>query len=41
MLAEKLDRVGVEYEFVHKGSKNPKHKNIEAYLIDKLKEEKK
>ena len=41
MLAEKLDKLGLEYEFVHKGSKNPKHKNIEAYLIDKLKENKK
>jgi hypothetical protein len=40
LLAEKLDKIGVEYEFVHKGTKNRKHKNIEEYLIARLKDKK-
>jgi acetyl esterase/lipase len=38
MLVEKLSALGVEYEFVHKGTENPKHKNIEEYLISTLKQ---
>jgi acetyl esterase/lipase len=36
LLVEKLRDLGVEYEFVHKGTENPKHKTIEDYLIDIL-----
>lgn len=39
MLVEKLDEVGIEYEFVHKGTKNPKYKNSETFLIQKLNKE--
>lgn len=37
LLEEKLKRVGVEYELVHKGSKNPRNKTIQEYLIARLK----
>lgn len=37
LLVEKLDALGLEYEFVHKGVEHPQHKNLTAYLIDKLK----
>ncbi len=37
LLAEKLERIGLPHEFVHKGSENPKHKDIQDYLIVTLK----
>lgn len=37
LLAEKLKELGLEYEFVHKGTENPKHKNIPDYFITTLK----
>lgn len=37
LLAQKLDQIGLPYEFVHPGVSNPKHKDIPAYLIATLK----
>ncbi len=36
MLAEKLHALGLDYEFVHQGTENPKHKTIVHYLIATL-----
>ncbi len=38
LLAEKLEALGLEYELVHKGVQQPKHKNTTEYLIAKLKQ---
>ena len=37
LLVEKMDDLGVEYEFVHEGVEDPDHKNSVEYLIDQLK----
>ena len=37
LLAEKLDALGVEYDFVHSGVQAPRFKNMTEYLIHHLK----
>ncbi|HAI14729.1 MAG TPA: lipase [Phycisphaerales bacterium] len=37
LLVEKLERLGLDYEFVHKGIKQPRFKNTTEYLIQTLK----
>lgn len=39
LLVEKLEALGLDYEFVHKDSQNPKHAAIQDYLIATLKEQ--
>jgi acetyl esterase/lipase len=36
MLIEKLDPLGLKYEFVHQGTQDPVHKDIPSYLIAAL-----
>ncbi len=37
LLTEKLTALGMDYEFVHRGITEPRHKNMAAYFIDRLK----
>ncbi|MGE9290304.1 MAG: GDSL-type esterase/lipase family protein [Puniceicoccales bacterium] len=37
LLSEKLDELGVEYEFVHGGVESPRYESINQYLIEVLK----
>jgi hypothetical protein len=39
LLVEKLEALGLDYEFVHQDSQNPKHATIQDYLIRRLKSE--
>jgi acetyl esterase/lipase len=39
LLAEKLDALGLDYEFVHEDSQQPKHATVQDYLITTLKEQ--
>jgi hypothetical protein len=36
LLVEKLEALGLDYEFVHQDSQNPKHATIQDYLIRRL-----
>ncbi len=38
LLVEKLDQLGVDYEFVHRGVVAPRFRNITEYLINRLKQ---
>lgn len=39
LLAERLDELGVEHEFVYQGLENPRHASLHEYLVAKLKQD--